>query len=127
VWPSFYAACDRRIDSEVLLHRTPARILDRGAPLDDASDRGGPPIDRLLEGISHERARCLRGASVGKTPYRRSISGTRVLNAKFRADPGRQTHMRVVEHHEGRVRGSSSRERTEIAALNNGIWLMWIK
>jgi hypothetical protein len=33
-------AYDRRIDAEVLLHRTQATILDRGASLDDAGDRG---------------------------------------------------------------------------------------
>ena len=31
-----------------------------GAPLDDAGYRGGPTLGRLLEGVSHERARCLR-------------------------------------------------------------------
>jgi len=41
VWPSFYAACDRRLGSEVLLHGTPTGFLDRGAPLDDPSDRRG--------------------------------------------------------------------------------------
>jgi hypothetical protein len=35
-------AYDRRIDAEVLLHRTQATILDRGASLDDAGDRGRP-------------------------------------------------------------------------------------
>ena len=54
VWPGFQTAFDRRIDPEVLL-------LDRGAALDDASDRRGPSIGRLPEGILHERARCLRG------------------------------------------------------------------
>jgi len=54
-------AYDRRIDAEVLLHRTQATILDRSASLDDAGDRGGPTLGRLLEGVSHERARCLRG------------------------------------------------------------------
>jgi hypothetical protein len=53
------AAYDRRIDAEVLLHRTPTPVLDRGPPLDDASDRDGPTLDRLLEGVSDERARCL--------------------------------------------------------------------
>jgi hypothetical protein len=55
VWPGFQTAFDRRIDPEVLLHETPTGILDRGAALDDASDR------RVPEGILHERARCLRG------------------------------------------------------------------
>jgi hypothetical protein len=62
VWPDFHATCDRRIGSEVLLHGTPATILDRSAPLDDEGDRGGSNLGRLLEGVSHERARCLRGA-----------------------------------------------------------------
>ena len=61
VWPGFQTAFDRRIDPEVLLHETPTGILDRGAALDDASDRRGPSIGRLPEGILHERARCLRG------------------------------------------------------------------
>src|SRR5437763_1091687 len=50
--------CDRRIDPEILLHGSPATVLDRGAALDDAGDRGGPSIGRLPEGVSHERARC---------------------------------------------------------------------
>jgi hypothetical protein len=64
VWPDFHAACDRRIGSEVLLHGTPATILDRGASLDDAGDRGGSTLGRLPEGVSHERARCRRGVPV---------------------------------------------------------------
>jgi hypothetical protein len=53
----------RQVDrSEILLHGAPATILDRGASLDDEGDRGGPTIGRLLEVVSHERARCLRGA-----------------------------------------------------------------
>jgi hypothetical protein len=46
--------------SRKLLHRTPATVLDRSAPLDDAGDRGGPTLGRLPEGVSHERARCPR-------------------------------------------------------------------
>ena len=46
--------------SEVLLHGTQATVLDRGASLDDAGDRGGPTLGRLPKGVSHERARCLR-------------------------------------------------------------------
>ena len=64
VWPGLYAACDRWIDSEVLLLGAQATILDRGASLDDAGDRRGPSIGRLPEGISRERARCLKGASI---------------------------------------------------------------
>jgi hypothetical protein len=77
-WAGFQAAFDRWVGSKVLLHGPPATVLDRCAPLDDAGDRGGPPVGRLPEGISHEPARCLRGVSVGKTPYRRSISVSRV-------------------------------------------------
>jgi hypothetical protein len=44
VWPGFQTAFDRRIDPEVLLHETPTGILDRGAALDDASDRRGPSL-----------------------------------------------------------------------------------
>ena len=60
VCPDILAAYNRRIDSEVLLHGTQATVLDRGAPLDDAGDRGGPTLGRLPKGVSHERARCLR-------------------------------------------------------------------
>jgi len=42
VRPDILAAYDRRIDAEVLLHRTPTPVLDRGPPLDDAGDRHGP-------------------------------------------------------------------------------------
>ena len=68
VWPNIHAAYDRRIGAEVLLHRTPATVLDRGASLDDAGDRGGPTLGRLLEGVSHERARCPRGIPVVEMP-----------------------------------------------------------
>ena len=40
-------------------HKT--TVLDRGAPLDDAGDRGGSTLGRLPKGGSHERARCLKG------------------------------------------------------------------
>jgi len=60
VWPGFQIADDRWIGSKVLLHGSPATILDRGAALDDAGDRGGLTLGRLPEGISNERARCLR-------------------------------------------------------------------
>jgi hypothetical protein len=60
VWPRFQTADDRRIGSEILLCGTQATILDRGAPLDDASDRGGPALGRLPKSVSDERARCLR-------------------------------------------------------------------
>jgi len=56
-----HAAFNRRIGSEVLLHGTQATVLDRSAPLDDAGDRVGPAIGRLLKGIPYERARCLKG------------------------------------------------------------------
>jgi hypothetical protein len=69
VWPSFQTAYDRRIGSEVLLHGTPTGILDRGASLDDASDRRGPTLGRLLEGVSHERARCLTRHSDSRDTY----------------------------------------------------------
>jgi len=62
VRPDILAAYDRRIDVEVLRHGTSATVLDRGASLDNEGDRGGPvAIGRLLESISHERARCPRG------------------------------------------------------------------
>jgi hypothetical protein len=64
VQPDFFAAIRRRIRSEVLLHGPQATILDRGAPLDDEGDRGGPTLGRLLEVVSHERARCLWGVLV---------------------------------------------------------------
>ena len=79
VWAGFHTAFDRRIGSEVLLRGTPATVLDRGASLDDAGDRGGPTLGRLLEGVSHERARCLSGMSAGrKTLYRWAMQGDRV-------------------------------------------------
>jgi hypothetical protein len=56
----FHAAFNRRIGSEVLLRRTQAAVLDRGASVDDEGDRRGPTIGRLLKGILYERARCLR-------------------------------------------------------------------
>jgi len=43
-------AAHRRVGAEVLLHRAPPGVLGRGAPLDDAGDRDGPFIGRLLEG-----------------------------------------------------------------------------
>src|SRR6202035_260121 len=61
VQTEIHAAHDRWIGSEVLLHLTSPTVLDRGAPLDDKGDRGGPTLGRLPKGISHERARCLRG------------------------------------------------------------------
>jgi hypothetical protein len=64
VRPDFHAACDRWVGSEVLLHGTQATVLDCSTALDDAGDRGGPTLGRLLEGVPHERARCLRGLSV---------------------------------------------------------------
>jgi hypothetical protein len=61
VRPDILAACDRRIDAEILLHGTQAAVLDRSPSLDDAGDRGGSTLGRLLEGVSHERARCAKG------------------------------------------------------------------
>jgi hypothetical protein len=63
VWPNIHAAYYRWIDPKVLLHGTPAAVLDRSAPLDDEGDCRGPSLGRLLEGVSHERARCLKGHS----------------------------------------------------------------
>jgi hypothetical protein len=63
VRPDILATGDRRIDPEVLLHGAQAAVLDRGAALDDEGDRCGPALGRLLEGVSYERARCLRGHS----------------------------------------------------------------
>jgi hypothetical protein len=71
VSPVFQAAFHRRIGSEVLLHGTQATVLDRGASLDDAGDRGGPTLGRLPEGVSHERARCARGDPIGKDTPRK--------------------------------------------------------
>jgi hypothetical protein len=51
-----------------LLHGTPATVLDRGASLDDEGDRGGPTLGRLPKGVSHERARCVRGIPGLKEP-----------------------------------------------------------
>ena len=65
--PDIHTAYDRGIGAAVLLYRTQATVLDRGAALDDAGDRGGPTLGRLLEGVSHERARCLRRHSADET------------------------------------------------------------
>jgi hypothetical protein len=71
VRPGFHAACDRWVVSEVLLRGTQATVLDRGSPLDDEGYRGGPTLGRLLEGVSHQRARCLRGVPmIGDNPDR---------------------------------------------------------
>jgi hypothetical protein len=64
----FHAAFNRRIGSEVLLHGTQAAVLDRGPPLDDAGDRGGPTIGRLPKAVSHERARYLRAVPTAEIP-----------------------------------------------------------
>ena len=61
VWSGFQTAIDRGIDSEVLFDRPPPAVLDRGASLDDEGDRRGPTLGRLPEGVSRERARCLKG------------------------------------------------------------------
>jgi hypothetical protein len=42
VQPDLHTASDRRIGAEVLLTGTPTGVLDCGASLDDAGDRGGP-------------------------------------------------------------------------------------
>jgi len=47
-----YAALYRRVGTAVLLDRAPPSILDRGAPLDDAGDRDGSTVGRLLKGPS---------------------------------------------------------------------------
>ena len=56
--------------------------MDGGAALDDAGDRHGP-IGRLLEGVSDERARCLRGIPPLKRPGWLSAFGWSGLTAKF--------------------------------------------
>ena len=69
VWSGFQTSVDRRIVSEVLLRGTQATVLDRGSPLDDAGDRGGPTLGRLREGVPDQRARCRRGGSgIGDPP-----------------------------------------------------------
>ena len=70
MWPGLQAACDGRIGPEVLLDGTSTAVLDRGASLDDEGDRGGPTLGGLPEGVSHERARCLRGRSAPGERYR---------------------------------------------------------
>jgi hypothetical protein len=64
VWAQLHAAFNRRIGSEVLWHGTQAAVLDRGPPLDDEGDRGGPTVGRLPKGVPYERARCLRGIPI---------------------------------------------------------------
>src|SRR5207302_4159090 len=72
--------------SKILLHGTQATVLDRGASLDDEGDRGGPTLGRLLEGVSHERARCRRGVPVVETTLIAGAYWAIGLIAKF---PGR--------------------------------------
>jgi ATP-dependent Clp protease adaptor protein ClpS len=122
VWAQLQAAFNRRIGSEVLLHGTQAAVLDRGPPLDDAGDRGGPTIGRLPKGIRYERARCLRGVSVGKdTPdvpeqIGQPGSDCEILSRSGRTDPYALWNI-ATENYMDRVRG----ERAEIAALKNEI------
>ena len=80
VWPSFHTAGDRGIGSEVLLLGAQTTVLDRGAPLDDEGDRGGPTLGGLPEGISYERARWLGGIPI----IRDTLDGW-----ACRGDPGR--------------------------------------
>ena len=54
MWASIQATCDGWLGSEILLRRTPERVLDSGAPLDVAGDRDGPLIDRLSEGYQDQ-------------------------------------------------------------------------
>jgi hypothetical protein len=78
--------------------RTQAAVLDRGPSLDDAGDRGGPTLGRLLEGVSGERARCLRGIWVVEIPPRLSNIRTAALKAKSQRNLGnakRAGRMRV--------------------------------
>jgi hypothetical protein len=48
VRPSVHTSKDRRVDTEVLLDRTPPGVLDRSAPMDDEGDRGRPPSVECL-------------------------------------------------------------------------------
>jgi hypothetical protein len=77
VWPNIHPAYYWWLYAEVLLHGTQATVLDRSASLDDAGDRGGPSLGRLLEGVSDERARCLRGLPLLKNPMRARTVGRR--------------------------------------------------
>src|SRR5580700_520687 len=63
----------RRVGSEVLLLGASAVVLDRCAPLDDASGRGGPALGRLPEGIPDQRARCGRGIPTGGVAFLRAV------------------------------------------------------
>ncbi len=49
------------VGPKVLLDGTPEGVLDGSAALDDAGDRDGSSISRVLEGHSDERTRCDRG------------------------------------------------------------------
>jgi hypothetical protein len=83
VWPGFQTAFHRWIGAEVLQHRTQATVLDRSARLDDAGHRRGSTLGRLLEGVSHERARCLSGIPAGREPpCRWAMSGDRCTDAQ---------------------------------------------
>ena len=89
VWPGFHAAYDWRIGSEVLLHGTQATVLDRGASLDDAGDRGGSTLGRLLEGVSRERARCPSGVQIVESPLIAGAYWAIGLNVRFARRSGR--------------------------------------
>jgi hypothetical protein len=86
VWPGFQTAFHRWIGLEILLHGSQATVLDRGAPLDDAGYRGGPTLGRLPKGVSHERARCLRGVPGLKEPPMPSTFGRAALKSEISAD-----------------------------------------
>jgi hypothetical protein len=121
VWPSLQAACDGRIGPEVLLHRTPTGILDRGAALDNPGDRRGPSISRLSEGVSHERARCRRGVPLIERAPVICAYGAIASECEISSRCGQTTYMRVVERRQGERRGLFPGERAEIATLNNEI------
>jgi hypothetical protein len=82
--PDLHTSYDKRIDSEILLHGTQATVLDRVASLDDEGDRGGSTLGRLLEGVSHERARCLKGIPRPEIPRWLSTFGRAGPDAKSR-------------------------------------------
>ena len=85
VRPDIHTTYDWWLDAEVLLHRTQATVLDRGAPLDDAGDRGGSALGRLPKGLSDERARCLRGHSdltAAVEPRRRLLDKAQLTTAR---------------------------------------------
>jgi hypothetical protein len=75
VWQGIHAAYDRRKPAALLLDRASAGVLDRRAPLDDASDRDGAHYGPMPQGIPGQRARCARYIPAGEKVSREMPRG----------------------------------------------------